>query len=180
MHAQPPNSLHHQDSYRLPEGMKRVGYDSDTGRYYFRDRDGSLWEGPEGAQYGQMTRGASITSGSPRRPRCPCAHSDTAHASPLFIVTDADTPAVIDGRTSDVEDEEAEIGIHSRADGYAPLAVDAVRQGLPAFIRLSYACLGSSRPHRMALFILVTRVAMPAHTGSCSPSSSLLLSSCCS
>ena len=49
-----------QDSYRLPEGMKRVGYDSDTGRYYFRGLDGSLWEGPEGAEFGQLRRGAFI------------------------------------------------------------------------------------------------------------------------
>ena len=39
--------------------MKRVGYDSDSGKYYFRDQDGSLWEGPEGAEYGEMKRGAS-------------------------------------------------------------------------------------------------------------------------
>ncbi|OSD01202.1 carbohydrate-binding module family 50 protein [Trametes coccinea BRFM310] len=45
-----------EDSSRLPEGMQRVGYDSDTGRYYFRDRDGSLWEGPQGAEYGEMRR----------------------------------------------------------------------------------------------------------------------------
>ena len=38
--------------------MKRVGYDSDTGRYYYRDRDGSLWQGSEGAEYGELTRGA--------------------------------------------------------------------------------------------------------------------------
>ncbi|KAL7284971.1 hypothetical protein ACG7TL_000060 [Trametes sanguinea] len=49
-----------QDSSRLPEGMKRVGYDSDTGRYYFRDRDGSLWEGPQGAEYGEMRRGRAV------------------------------------------------------------------------------------------------------------------------
>ncbi|KAF9819244.1 hypothetical protein IEO21_02283 [Rhodonia placenta] len=43
-----------EDEYRLPEGMKRVGYDADTAKYYFRDRDGTLWEGPEGAQFGEM------------------------------------------------------------------------------------------------------------------------------
>ncbi len=48
-----------KDSYRLPEGMERIGYDSDTGRYTFRDSDGSIWEGPQGAEYGEMTRGAS-------------------------------------------------------------------------------------------------------------------------
>ncbi|EIM83566.1 uncharacterized protein STEHIDRAFT_63096 [Stereum hirsutum FP-91666 SS1] len=45
-----------EDEARLPEGMTRVGYDSDTGKYYFRDSDGSLWEGPEGAQYGEMVK----------------------------------------------------------------------------------------------------------------------------
>ena len=37
--------------------MKRVGYDSDSGRYYFRDREGVLYEGGEGAEFGEMTRG---------------------------------------------------------------------------------------------------------------------------
>ncbi|TFY80648.1 hypothetical protein EWM64_g3366 [Hericium alpestre] len=36
--------------------MTRVGYDSDTGKYYFRDKDGCMWEGAEGAQYGEMKR----------------------------------------------------------------------------------------------------------------------------
>jgi hypothetical protein len=47
----------YKDDYRLPEGMKRVGYDSDTGRYYFRDSNGVLYEGGEGAEYSEMTRG---------------------------------------------------------------------------------------------------------------------------
>jgi len=50
-----------EDDYRLPEGMKRVGYDSDSGRYYFRDREGVLYEGGEGAEFGEMTR----VSGAP-------------------------------------------------------------------------------------------------------------------
>ncbi|KAF8204114.1 hypothetical protein BJ912DRAFT_1037410 [Pholiota molesta] len=45
-----------EDDYRLPEGMKRIGYDSESGRYYFRDTDGSVWVGPQGAEFGQMTR----------------------------------------------------------------------------------------------------------------------------
>jgi len=43
-----------EDEYRLPEGMRRVGYDSDTGKYYYRGGDGSIWEGAEGAQYGEL------------------------------------------------------------------------------------------------------------------------------
>ncbi|KAI9067166.1 carbohydrate-binding module family 50 protein [Trametes sanguinea] len=84
-----------EDSTRLPAGMTRVGYDSDTGRYCFRDRDGSLWEGPEGAEYGEMRR--------------------VGYAP---VVTADHAP-------QDDDDEEAEIGVSSsRADGYRPLAVD--------------------------------------------------------
>jgi hypothetical protein len=44
----------------LPQGFTRVGYDADSGRHYFRDSDGALWEGPEGASYGEMTKGIVI------------------------------------------------------------------------------------------------------------------------
>ena len=46
-----------QDDYRLPEGMKRVGYDADTQRYTFRDQGGQYWIGPEGSQYGDLIKG---------------------------------------------------------------------------------------------------------------------------
>jgi len=44
--------------------MTRIGYDSDTGRYRFQDKDGSIWEGPEGAEYGEMRKvshGTAVT-----------------------------------------------------------------------------------------------------------------------
>ncbi|KAG6897094.1 hypothetical protein C0992_004178 [Termitomyces sp. T32_za158] len=44
-----------EDDYRLPEGMKRTGYDTDTGRYYFTDQDGNVWQGAQGAQFSEMT-----------------------------------------------------------------------------------------------------------------------------
>jgi hypothetical protein len=53
-----------QDEHRLPEGFKRVAYDADSGRHYFRDAKGAIWEGPEGAEFGEMKRGAS-ESGRP-------------------------------------------------------------------------------------------------------------------
>ncbi|TFK56361.1 carbohydrate-binding module family 50 protein [Heliocybe sulcata] len=49
-------SQYDEDDYRLPEGMKRVGYDSDTQKYSYRDRDGSLWEGAEGAEFGELKK----------------------------------------------------------------------------------------------------------------------------
>lgn len=42
----------------MPEGMKRIGYDADGGRYYFQDSDGSFWRGSEGSEFGELTRGA--------------------------------------------------------------------------------------------------------------------------
>jgi hypothetical protein len=41
--------------------MRRVGYDSDTQKYYFRDQNGNLYQGSEGAQYGELRRGELIS-----------------------------------------------------------------------------------------------------------------------
>ncbi|KAG6887973.1 hypothetical protein C0992_010034 [Termitomyces sp. T32_za158] len=43
------------DSYRLPEGMKRIGYDADAQVYTFQDDDGNLYKGEPGAEYGVLT-----------------------------------------------------------------------------------------------------------------------------
>ncbi|KAF9078825.1 hypothetical protein BDP27DRAFT_1310237 [Rhodocollybia butyracea] len=48
-------SQYDEDSYRLPEGVQRIGYDADTGRYIFSS-GGSTLQGPQGARYGEMTR----------------------------------------------------------------------------------------------------------------------------
>jgi len=49
-------SQYDEDDYRLPEGMRRVGYDGDTQTYTYQDADGSYWEGPSGARYGELRR----------------------------------------------------------------------------------------------------------------------------
>ncbi|KAF8062376.1 hypothetical protein FPV67DRAFT_268316 [Lyophyllum atratum] len=54
-----------EDSYRLPEGMKRIGYDADTKVYTFRDRNGALYLGEPEAHYGTLTP-VTETGGSPR------------------------------------------------------------------------------------------------------------------
>ncbi|KAG5984815.1 hypothetical protein E4U55_003033 [Claviceps digitariae] len=51
------------DQDRLPEGMRRVGYDADTQVYTFQDGDGSYWESVPGCQYGQLTRVAGGADG---------------------------------------------------------------------------------------------------------------------
>lgn len=50
--------------------MKRVGYDSDTGRYYYRGQGGPLWQGPQGAEYGELTRGESKSPPQCSQERC--------------------------------------------------------------------------------------------------------------
>ncbi|KAJ7238763.1 hypothetical protein B0H12DRAFT_1025523 [Mycena haematopus] len=57
------------DEARLPAGMERVGYDSDSGRYLFSDGH-SLWQGAQGAQFSEMTRvsNAGATSASSHPP----------------------------------------------------------------------------------------------------------------
>jgi hypothetical protein len=42
--------------------MKRVGYDADSGKYFFRDKSGHLWEGQEGDRFGPMTQGMRTIS----------------------------------------------------------------------------------------------------------------------
>jgi hypothetical protein len=54
-------SRYDEDLRRLPEDMKRVGYNADTQRYTYQDQnDGTFWEGPDGARYGRLMRGMSL------------------------------------------------------------------------------------------------------------------------
>ncbi|KAK7023995.1 hypothetical protein R3P38DRAFT_2779472 [Favolaschia claudopus] len=43
-----------QDSYRLPSGTTRIGYDADTGCYSYRDASGRTYTGEPGSRYGPM------------------------------------------------------------------------------------------------------------------------------
>ncbi|KAF2135979.1 uncharacterized protein K452DRAFT_303138 [Aplosporella prunicola CBS 121167] len=47
---------HDGDSNRLPEGMVCTGYDADTQKYHYRDRDGQGWESQSGNRYGPLKR----------------------------------------------------------------------------------------------------------------------------
>ncbi|KAF7342103.1 hypothetical protein MVEN_01797600 [Mycena venus] len=46
---------HEEDATRLPEGVKRIGYDADTARYKFCDREGNHYLGPPHEDYGSLT-----------------------------------------------------------------------------------------------------------------------------
>lgn len=51
------------DEERLPEGIRRTGYDADTQTYTYTDRQGRLYEGVPGARYGTLRR----VNNAPRR-----------------------------------------------------------------------------------------------------------------
>ncbi|KAK0499161.1 hypothetical protein EDD18DRAFT_1461122 [Armillaria luteobubalina] len=56
-------SQHAEDSFRLPEGFRRIGYDADTMRYTFADKNGTLYRGEPGETFGTLTPvAASATS----------------------------------------------------------------------------------------------------------------------
>ncbi|KAJ7846046.1 hypothetical protein B0H14DRAFT_2773213 [Mycena olivaceomarginata] len=66
-----------EDSSRLPEGVKRIGYDADTARYKFCDREGNLYLGPPHEHYGQLT-----VVGKTSHPATPADDRPNAFASP--------------------------------------------------------------------------------------------------
>jgi hypothetical protein len=66
------------DHGRLPEGMKRIGYDHDTERYTYRDQDGSIWQGEPGSQYGKL----SLVLKAPNEPASPITEPGSAPGSP--------------------------------------------------------------------------------------------------
>ncbi|KAF8892860.1 hypothetical protein CPB85DRAFT_1230453 [Mucidula mucida] len=84
-----------EDEYRLPEGMERIGYDADSQTYTFRDADGSIWKGAEGAEYSEMTKVSDAPSAADADaendvdlealPRRADGYQPLAHQSPVSI-----------------------------------------------------------------------------------------------
>ncbi|KAK0469305.1 uncharacterized protein EV420DRAFT_1472560 [Desarmillaria tabescens] len=58
-------SQYNEDSYRLPEGFRRIGYDADTMRYTFSDKRGKLYQSPPGEEYGTLTPVISTSTSRP-------------------------------------------------------------------------------------------------------------------
>lgn len=93
--------------------MRRVGYDADTGKYYYKDSAGATWEGAEGAQYGELKQGALYAANT--------VHGPLMNWVCVIVVGSA--PVVVEQMHEEDEDLEA---AGRRADGYQPLAPDAV------------------------------------------------------
>ncbi|KAK7042243.1 hypothetical protein R3P38DRAFT_2889329 [Favolaschia claudopus] len=68
-----------EDSTRLPEGVTRIGYDADTARYSFCDREGNLYLGPPHEDYGSLTlvgKTSHQLSATDDRPQAFSPHND--------------------------------------------------------------------------------------------------------
>lgn len=50
-------SSYDTDTYRLPNGLTRVGYDSDSQKYTFRDSSGQEYTSASGSAYGPLEKG---------------------------------------------------------------------------------------------------------------------------
>lgn len=73
--------------------MERIGYDSDTQTYFYRDANGDTWkgaEGAEGAEYSEMTRGAynHLYAYIPltEKLQCPALHQAPKISKPPLVV----------------------------------------------------------------------------------------------
>ncbi|KAI0249506.1 hypothetical protein BJV78DRAFT_1226617 [Lactifluus subvellereus] len=131
-------SQYDEDDYRLPEGMKRVGYDADSGKYFFRDKDGHLWEGQDGARFGEMTQGMHALSKVPR-----------SFLRNFMTIAVSDAAAATNSDGDDVENGP------KRDDGYALISGGAVTDDAP------YPRHSSSNPYRMLFpFFLIIVVVL--------------------
>ncbi|KAF8810317.1 hypothetical protein BYT27DRAFT_7161973 [Phlegmacium glaucopus] len=67
-----------EDAERLPEGFKRIAYDSDSMKFTFRDSNGQLYQGEAGSDYGTLRpMSASTTSLSRSRPNAFASESSS-------------------------------------------------------------------------------------------------------
>ena len=75
-----------KDAERLPEGFKRIAYDSDTMKFLFRDCNGQLYQGEAGAEYGGIMTLISPSTTCLSRSR-PDAFASGTSSTPFAIQT---------------------------------------------------------------------------------------------
>ncbi|KAK0184502.1 hypothetical protein F5146DRAFT_1074825 [Armillaria mellea] len=119
-------SQHAEDSFRLPEGFKRIGYDADTMRYTFMDTHGKLYRSAPGEEYGTLM--PVVFSASMDRPAAFQVHggkrSPKTSPAPRLTFSDFLPPSAMTSATSS-------------SDQYAPAPppsaylTGAVRTALP-------------------------------------------------
>lgn len=75
------------DEERLPHGVRRVGYDTDTQKYTYRDKSGTMYESAPGVQYGRLYRIGTVPASAATNPfRAPSETSATSVESLESIV----------------------------------------------------------------------------------------------
>ncbi|EKG17893.1 hypothetical protein MPH_04842 [Macrophomina phaseolina MS6] len=72
-------SSYDTDSYRLPAGMVRSGYDADSQTYFFRDSSGQEYKSASGSEYGRLEKAG--WDGGPLLPRTPRTNSASSMSS---------------------------------------------------------------------------------------------------
>ncbi|KAK0229787.1 hypothetical protein EDD85DRAFT_889535 [Armillaria nabsnona] len=96
-------SQHAEDSFCLPEGFKRIGYDADTMRYTFTDKHGKLYRSAPGEEYGTLAPVAF--SVSTNRPEAFSENPKVESTSPAPKLTFSDflPPSAITSASSSLD-----------------------------------------------------------------------------
>ncbi|PBK76149.1 hypothetical protein ARMSODRAFT_1080269 [Armillaria solidipes] len=101
-------SQHNEDSCRLPEGFRRIGYDADTKRYTFSDKRGKLYQSAPGEEYGTLSPAVSTSTSRPeafysdrKKPKVSVSTTPAAKTFHDFLPSSAITsPSSSSGRNS--------------------------------------------------------------------------------
>ncbi|KAK0479221.1 hypothetical protein IW261DRAFT_1479835 [Armillaria novae-zelandiae] len=98
-------SQHAEDSFRLPEGFRRIGYDADTMRYTFADRNGTLYRGEPGQTFGTLTPVAASTTSTDRPGAFSDGNNDSKIREPSGKLTFSDflPPSAMGSASSSVD-----------------------------------------------------------------------------
>ncbi|SJL10114.1 uncharacterized protein ARMOST_13498 [Armillaria ostoyae] len=101
-------SQYNEDSCRLPEGFRRIGYDADTKRYTFSDKRGKLYQSAPGEEYGTLSPVVSTSTTRPeafysdrKKPKVSVSTTPAAKTFHDFLPSSAITsPSSSSGRNS--------------------------------------------------------------------------------
>ncbi|KAK0499982.1 hypothetical protein EDD18DRAFT_1147908 [Armillaria luteobubalina] len=101
-------SQYNEDSCRLPEGFRRIGFDADTKRYTFSDKRGRLYQSASGEEYGTLTPIVSTSTSRPeafysdrQKPKVSVSTTPAAKTFHDFLPSSAITsPSSSSGRNS--------------------------------------------------------------------------------
>ncbi|PBK85364.1 hypothetical protein ARMGADRAFT_942035, partial [Armillaria gallica] len=90
-----------QDSFRLPEGFKRIGYDADTMRYTFTDKHGKLYRSAPGEEYGTLTP-VAFSASTDRLGAFSGSSPFSFPSTPMimYVLTDGESPNPVESEST--------------------------------------------------------------------------------